>query len=393
MLKKLFQKGNMNFGLLLITIILVLFGLITLLSASSPKSLTNYGNAYEYFVKQAKFTGIGIVVMLFISRLRLEIFNKKFWAVAIYGFCLLLALSVILYGREAGGAERWIYISGVGLQPSELIKVGLILFYAYYLSTSPERVKKANSFLGKIGYSIFLPLILLGIIIGIIFIFHNHLSVCILIALVVIVMMFVSGVKIREFALVGIIAAVVLLAGLQLRDAYYERKGIEPPSGFRSERIQVWLDPDSSLVGKGWQINQSYYAIGSGGLFGVGLGESNQKNSYLPEAQNDFIFAIYAEEMGFIWCIVLIVLYVIFLWFGFSISMKSNDKFKNLVGVGVTTLLGLQIFINIGVVIGFLPVTGMLLPFFSYGGTGQIINLACVGLLQNVAISNSNQKR
>ena len=140
---RIFQKGNMDFGLLLMTVILVLFGLVTLLSASSPKSLTNYGNAYEYFTRQAKVTVAGIVLMLFISRLRLEFFNKKIWGVLIYLACLALALSVILYGREAGGAERWIYIGGFGLQPSELIKVGLILFYAYYLSSSQERVKKA----------------------------------------------------------------------------------------------------------------------------------------------------------------------------------------------------------------------------------------------------------
>lgn len=162
-------------------------------------------------------------------------------------------------------------------------------------------------------------------------------------------------------------------------------------SGFRSSRIQTWLDPFSDVTGSGWQIVQSFYAIASGGMFGSGLGESKQKYLYLPEPHNDFIFSVLAEELGFFGCVVVIILFAIFIWRGIVISMKAPDMFGSLVAVGIVALIGLQAMINIAVVTGTIPVTGMPLPFFSYGGTAIIANLIAVGILLNISRTSAKK--
>ena len=206
--------------------------------------------------------------------------------------------------------------------------------------------------------------------------------------------MFVSGMIEKRFFIATMILVLIaaLLAGgvfgiytLVNSNKVAVEETEESGFNFRSERIKVWLDPDSNLTGTGWQINQSFYAIGSGGLFGVGLGNSNQKNLYIPEPHNDFIFAVVAEEIGFVGCMFIILLFVMFIWRGLIIAMNAIDMEGTLLAIGTTALIGMESIINMAVVTGTIPVTGMPLPFFSYGGTSMIVNLIAVGILISVS--------
>lgn len=277
------------------------------------------------------------------------------------------------------GARRWILIGSHTFQPSELAKIGLIVFFAAFLSDRKEegRIKKYVPGFG-------LPIVLLLPIIVAVFILQNHLSATLIILAVTFVQMFVAGTRIIHFLISGGIA---LLAGLIGIFAKYGEISFDV-LGFRGTRFKIWKDPFSDPTGDGWQIIQSWYAIGSGGLFGLGLGKSRQKYLYLPEAHNDFIFAILAEEFGFVGCVVIILLFVAFIWRGIVIAIKAKDVFGCLIAVGIVTMLGLQALINIAVVTGTIPVTGMPLPFFSYGGTALIANLAAVGILLNISRSS-----
>ena len=273
------------------------------------------------------------------------------------------------------GARRWINIAGFNFQPSEFAKIGFILFFAAILSDVKEHGK-----IKTYKYGFIYPIVFIGPIVGAILILQNHFSATFIIMVVTVVQMFVAGTKISHFLITGGIGALGLVSGMLIK------KGeLSLGSGFRSSRVQTWLDPFSDPTGDGWQIIQSLYAIGSGGLFGVGLGNSKQKYLYLPEPHNDFIFSVLAEELGFVGCIAVIVLFTIFVWRGIVIAMRAKDNFGCLIAVGIVTMIGLQAMINIAVVTGTIPVTGMPLPFFSYGGTSLIANLIAVGILLNIS--------
>ena len=273
------------------------------------------------------------------------------------------------------GARRWIIIAGFNFQPSEFAKIGFILFFAAILADVKERGK-----IKTYKYGFIYPLIFMVPIVGAILILQNHFSATFIIAVVTVVQMFIAGTRLSHFIATALAGGIIGLGGL------FAIKGeISLGSGFRSSRIQTWLDPFSDPTGDGWQIIQSLYAIGSGGLFGVGLGNSKQKYLYLPEPHNDFIFSVLAEELGFVGCLAVIILFTVFVWRGVVIAMKAKDNFGCLIAIGIVTMLGLQAMINIAVVTGTVPVTGMPLPFFSYGGTALIANLMAVGILLNVS--------
>lgn len=257
---------------------------------------------------------------------------------------------------------------GQSFQPSEFAKIGFILFYAAFLNKLKQegRIKKyTEGFLWPIFA--FIPIAFT------IFYLQNHFSATFIIGLVLIVQMIIAGVKMKHLVLS---AAAVIPVGI----IFFMKMG-----GFRMTRIQTWLNPFADPSDEGWQITQSLYAIASGGLFGVGLGNSNQKYLYLPEAHNDFIFAILAEEWGFIGCLAVIVLFGVFIWRGILIAMRAKSNFASLVAIGITALIGMEAIINIAVVSNTIPVTGMPLPFFSYGGSALITNLAAVGILLNIS--------
>jgi cell division protein FtsW len=274
------------------------------------------------------------------------------------------------------GAKRWISIAGFNFQPSELAKLGLIIFFASLLTDIKEKDKIRN-----FGWGLIIPLVFLVPVIIAVYVLQNHFSATFIICSVTVVQMLIAGTRLSHFVVLGVAGACGLGVLLNVKN-----NGSSSGS-FRMTRIQTWLNPWSDVTGDGWQIIQSLYAIGSGGLFGAGLGQSKQKYLYLPEPQNDFIFAVLAEELGYVGCLVVIALFLVFIWRGIVISMRAKDTFGSLIAIGITTLIGLQAIINIAVVTNTMPVTGMELPFFSYGGTALMINLFAVGILLNISRS------
>ena len=372
----LFTKGTIDYTILIVVLMLLSLGIIMVLSASAPSSLSESGNSYKYVIKQGISAVIGLIAMVFLSTVDYRIFRKLKWP--IYGGLIILLVLVGFIGIDAGGARRWINIAGINFQPSEVAKLGFILVFASYLSDIKENNKIKNIFHGC-----WKPLILLVPIILSIFILQNHFSTTFIICAVTLVQMFVAGTRITHLIITGIMCAPVL-AGYLL---YKKGESAGGTTSFRGTRIQTWLNPFSDPTGDGWQIIQSLYAIGSGGLFGLGLGNSKQKYLYLPEPHNDFIFAVLAEELGFFGCIIVILLFIVFIWRGIVVAMKAPDNFGSLIAIGIVTMIGLQALVNIAVVTGTIPVTGMPLPFFSYGGTAIMSNLAAIGILLNISKS------
>lgn len=359
-----FATRQFDFILLIAVIILLALGLIMVLSASSPSALATGDDSYFYFRRQGLFAIAGIIAMLFISKIDYRKY-KKFGKLAYVGSIILLLMVLIPHiGVEAGGAKRWIKL-GIQFQPSEIAKIGLIVFYAVYLS---NHIKEIGEF--KKGF--IKPLLILVPIILILVLVQDHLSATIIIIMVIAIMMLTAGSKLRYFLTFGTLGAAGGGIGLYLLAKFTEK------GAFRIARITSFLNPWADKQGDGWQIIQSLYAIGSGGLFGVGLGESKQKYLYISEPHNDFIFAVLAEELGFIGCAIVVILFAIFIWRGILIAMKAPDTFGSLLAIGITSLVGLQAIINIAVVTSSMPVTGMPLPFFSYGGTSLLILLCCV---------------
>lgn len=367
-----FTKGSSDYIILIVVMLILALGMIMVLSASSPASLSESGDSYRYFKKQAIAAALGLVIMFVVSKIDYRIYKKFAWIIY-FAFIILLVI-VGFVGTDAGGARRWIIIAGFNFQPSEFAKIGFIIFFAAILTEL-----KKDGRINKLSWGFFYPLAWLIPIVGAILILQNHFSATFLICLITVIQMFIAGVKLRYFIIAGGMGLGGLLSFILLKN------GGTLGEGFRSDRIQTWLDPFADPTGSGWQIIQSLYAIASGGMFGAGLGESKQKYLYLPEPHNDFIFAVLAEELGFFGCVVVILLFAIFIWRGIIISMKAPDTFGSLIAVGIVSLIGLQAMINIAVVTGTVPVTGMPLPFFSYGGTAIIANLIAVGILLNVS--------
>lgn len=371
-----FLDNRMDYILFITVLILLSLGVIMVLSASAPSALSETGKSYTYFVRQFIFAIIGIGIMLFISKIDYRFYKKYYWLVYAVSVLVLLLVLIPGLGREVNGATRWIGIPGLGqFQPSEITKIGLIIFYAGYLSDHKSELK--DFWRGFVK-----PLAFLLPPIAILYLVQNHLSVCLVIAAITSVMMLMAGCRLLHFiaaGLVGVAGIVIMLIKGQTSES----------SSFRWDRIVTFFDPWSDATGTGYQMVQSLYAIGSGGLFGVGLGNSTQKYLYIPEPQNDFIFAIVAEELGFVGCVAIIALFGIFVWRGIVIAMKAPDMFGSLLAVGVTTLVAVQAIINIAVVTASIPTTGMALPFFSYGGTALVILLASVGILLNISRAGS----
>lgn len=366
MIKKMAQKvkrtsnfANKPFDFILcITVMLLLaLGLVMVLSASSPSALAETGDdSYTYFRKQGIFAIVGVFAMLFISKIDYR-FYKKFYKLA-YIASVILLLAVMLVGRDAGGAKRWINLGLFSFQPSEAVKILLIIFYAAILTKNKD---KLQSFSKGFVYHLALLIPIIGLLLA-----QPHLSASIIIIGIVAIMMIMAGCKLKHFILSGATVGVPALAALIAFEPY------------RLKRFVSFLDPWADAKDTGWQIIQSLYAIGSGGLFGVGLGESKQKFLYISEPHNDFIFAVLAEELGFIGCLVVIILFAIFIWRGILVAMRAPDMFGSLIAIGITSLVGLQAIINIAVVTSSMPVTGMPLPFFSYGGTALLMLLCGV---------------
>lgn len=376
--KKVSKFVNNQFDFLLcITILLLLsLGIIMVLSASAPSALASENDSYAFVRKQAGFAVLGIALMFIISKIDYRFYKKYYWMIYFVSWAILLLVVVPGIGRSVKGATRWINLGFGQFQPSEITKIGLIIFYAGYLSDHKDDLK--SFFKGFVK-----PFLFLVPPVGILFVVQNHLSVSLVIVSITSVMMLMAGARVLHFVASG---------GIRNKSEYFGLLGIlqmTGKGGFRLDRIATFFDPWADAQGTGYQVVQSLYAIGSGGLFGVGLGESKQKFLYIPEPHNDFIFSILSEELGFIGCLVVIILFAIFIWRGILTAMKAPDMFGSLIAVGVTALVAVQAIINIAVVTASIPTTGMPLPFFSYGGTALLILLCSCGVLLNISRAGS----
>lgn len=364
------KNKSLDYGLLIVVLILLAIGLVMVLSASAYYSLRNEGDSYYYFRKQLYFAAGGIALMYIISRMNYKILNSRI-SYFIFGLSLVLLALVFVpgIGVTRNDATRWIRLGGIQFQPSEIMKVAMILALARFISKDPNRIK--NFWNGLV------PCIVIFGVIALILLKQPHMSATMIIGVIFVAMIFAGGAKLRHIIPVGILGAI---------GAYI----LAMSSDYRVKRMMIFLDPFQDIQGDGWQIVQSIYAISSGGLFGVGLGKSVQKYSYIPEPHNDFIFAIFAEEFGLFGALIVMLLFGIFIWRGITIALKAPDMFGALVAVGITTMIGIQAIFSIAVVSSSMPVTGIPLPFFSYGGTSLLMLLGCVGLL--LAISRHNKK-
>ena len=365
-----FLNNPIDFTLIITILLLLSIGLIMLLSASSPSALSKSGNSYSYFSRQLIFAILGIIAMMIISKIDYR-FYQKFYKHAWWIALILLAL-VLVAGRTVNGAKRWIYVTEtLSLQPSELVKMLMIIFYAGIL------VKNRDE-LNKYGKGFIKHILMLAPIIGLLLL-EPHFSASIVIIGICSIMMIIAGCKFWHFLATGLAVGVPAIVALVAFSPY------------RLQRVITFLDPWKDATGDGWQVIQSLYAIGSGGLFGVGLGESKQKFLYIPEPHNDFIFSILGEELGFIGCAIVLILFAIFIWRGILIAMKAPDMFGSLLAIGITALVGIQVIINVAVVTSSMPATGMPLPFFSYGGTALFILLCEMGVLLNISRASAKK--
>ena len=359
------KKGQIDFYFFLTVMSLLAIGLIMVFSASSEAaryaSYTN-GDAYYFIKRQGLWAIISIGAMFFFANFDYHKLGK--WSFPILTASFGALILVLMIGNTVKGGKRWINLGFSSIQPSEIAKIAIILFFAYSLSKNPDILKKFWS--GLMPY-----LSVLGFV-ALLLMLEPHFSGTIVILGIGVTILFVAGAKIRHLILLGL-------------PAFCGGFFLVATSEYRMQRITAFVDPFKDKLGDGWQIIQSLYAIGSGKLFGLGLGRSRQKFLYIPEPHNDFIFSIVCEELGFIGAMVVLLLFAVLIWRGIKIAMDAPDTFGSLVAVGITTLIAVEVIINIAVVTSSMPVTGMPLPFFSYGGTALLAVMSCMGIMLNIS--------
>lgn len=359
-----FINQPFDFILCAIIFILLALGIVMVLSASAPSALAETGKSYAYAKKQLIAAGIGIAGMFFLSKVNYGVYKKLYKIIYIISVVILGLVVIPKIGIEGNGARRWIVLPIIGqFQPSEITKIGLIIFYAGYLTDHKDELRDFRK-----GF--LLPLVFVLIPIGILFFVQNHLSASLIIGMVACIMMVIAGTRFAYFVIFG-----ALGGGGIISYVIYKISSGASGDSFRLGRIVSFLDPWQDLKTTGWQVVQGLYAIGSGGLFGVGLGQSKQKYLWLSEPQNDFIFAVIAEELGFVGCLIIMILFGILIWRGVLIAIKAPDSFGSLLATGIVSLVAVQVILNIAVVTSSIPNTGIPLPFFSYGGTALVILL------------------
>lgn len=359
------DRGAMDLPYLLLTLLLTAVGLIMLFSASFARAYYVTGNSASYFTSQLIFALMGVGVLFFVSRVPYAWYQKA--SRVVYFVTIGLLAAVKLVGTNVNGATRWISIGFVQFQPSEIAKLSLILSLCSIMTREREHIKSFRVFLSCAAA--------VGIVAALL-ILEPHFSATIIICALCFCLMLVGGVN-RKY--LGIVAAVGVAGLLILLLA----------GGYTSDRITAWRNPEADPLDTGLQILQSEYAIGSGGLLGLGFGKGRQKYLYLPEEHNDYIFAIVCEELGFLGALAILLLFALLILRGFWIALHARDRFSMLLGTGLTTLLALQVILNVAVVTNLLPSTGISLPFFSSGGTALIMQLAECGILLNISRSIS----
>lgn len=358
------KKSTPDFILIIVTMTLLAIGLIMVYSASAVWSDYKFNDSFFFAKRQLLFAGLGFAAMFLM--MSIDYWSWRKWAKPILIICFILLLVVLIpgIGMERNGSRSWIGVGAFSVQPSEFIKLALIAFLAKFLSEKQRYITTVKKGLAP---SLSLVFLAFGLIM-----LQPDLGTGTVMVGTCFVMLFIAGARIFHFAILGL-AGLAGFVGLILSAPY------------RMARITSFLDPWQDPLGTGFQIIQSLYAIGPGGLFGLGLGESRQKFFYLPEPQTDFIFAILSEELGFIGGSLVILLFALLLWRGIKIALGAPDLYGSFLAVGIISMIAIQVMINIGVVTGLMPVTGITLPFLSYGGSSLTIMLMAVGVLLNIS--------
>jgi cell division protein FtsW len=358
------NKSTPDFILLTATLGLLAFGVVMVYSSSAVLSFYNYGDSYYFTKRQLIFALLGLVAMFFLMNVHYWLWKR--WSKVILFVCFGLLIVVLIpgVGLVRGGASSWLGVGAFSIQPSEFTKLGMILFLSRYLSLHYE---KMSLFIR----GVLPPLSIVGAAFALIMIQPDLGTGTVLVGASM-VMIFAAGMRLSHLFGLGMLG-VAGFVGLILAAPY------------RIKRITGFLDPWQDPLGTGYQLIQSLYAIGPGGLVGLGLGMSRQKFSYVPEPQTDFIFSILAEELGFIGATTVILLFLILVWRGMRVAITAPDLFGSFLAVGIVSMIAIQVVINIGVVTGMFPVTGITLPFISYGGSSLTLNLTAIGILLNVS--------
>ncbi|MBR6502654.1 MAG: putative lipid II flippase FtsW [Clostridia bacterium] len=369
------QQGSLDITFLSFVLILLTIGLVMLFSAGYAYSLENYGSSYKFILKQLAFAAGGLVLMFITSKI-----NYQFWrriSVPLFiGTTALLILLLILPPMVSGmNVKRWFAIGGFSFQPSEISKFAVIILLSTLIAANQ---KKMNNL--KFVFSLFA-------IVGVTCFFvvmEPHISATLLIGIIGVVLIFIGGLNIKV-----VIGGLVSAVGAVIAVVVTQSTGF---IGYGGDRIKYWLDPWADPTGEGFQTIQSLLAIGSGGILGRGIGQSRQKYLWVPEPHNDFIFSIVCEELGLVGALLIIILFALLVWRGFTIGMRAPDKFGSLLAIGLTFQVGLQAMLNIWVVTNTVPNTGIGLPFFSYGGTSLLILLAEMGIVLSVSRASNIEK-
>lgn len=363
---------HVDYTFLTLILLLLGVGLAMLYSASSAQSMydTGYQISTKYLQKQAICAAIGLVAMYFFSRIPAGVWYHLAWPA--YWVSILLLLSVLVIGQEVNGAKRWVSIAGIQFQPSEIAKFAMILVFARLTREYGPDARKFRY--GVFGFGI----TLLGILVPLAL--EKHLSAIMLMGMVAVVMMFVAGTSPRWLLAGAGAAALFVLVYITFM-------------GYAGDRVSAWLDPNSDPGDTGYQILQSLYAIGSGGLFGLGFGKSRQKYLYLPFQYNDYIFAIVCEELGLVGALLIVVLLCMTILRGYWIALNASTRFSAVLAAGLTSLIAVQTLLNLCVVTNLLPSTGIALPFFSYGGTALAVNLGEMGVILNISRERNRAKK
>jgi cell division protein FtsW len=357
-------RGRIDFMLLIATLALVGVGIVMVYSTSAIMAGERFQDPYYFLKKQALFAGIGFILMIFTLFFRYTILKRLAYPILIVSVLLLVAVLIPGIGYRAGGAMRWLKIQSVSFQPSEFAKLGLVIFLAYFLTKKDERIRSFS-----FG---FLPTVLLSGLVVVLVAKEPDLGAALFLSAMVFLLLFVSG------------ARVIYMAGallLTIPVVYYLLMNV----GYRYKRLMSFIRPWDDPTGTSFQIIQSFLSFGSGGLFGLGLGEGRQKLFFLPAPHTDFIFSVIGEELGLVGAMVVVLLFFIFTVRGIQIGLSLDDRFGTYLALGITLMISLQAVINMAVVLGLLPTKGLTLPFISYGGTSLITNLVGVGILLHLS--------
>lgn len=368
--------GRFDMPFLLLTLALLAIGLIMMFSASYARAYYDWDNSFYYIARQLTFAVVGVVAMLVASFFNYNKLKPMAWP--LYGISIVLILACYLFD-PINGARRWIPLGFTSFQPSEIGKFALIVLFGTLMSDQVDKMKDFK--LGTLRY-----LVLFGAM-AVCVVFQPHLSATVLLGCITVIMMFVGGSKFSHLVAVGGaglggLAVMILTFSTFLADKF----------SHALVRFTYWLEPFSTNDAGAYQTQQSLLAIGSGGFLGVGLGDSRQKHLYLPEVQNDFVFAIVCEELGFVGATIVVVLFAMLVWRGFTIAMRSKDRFGCLLALGITVQVGIQAILNIAVVTNLVPNTGISLPLFSYGGTSLMMILGELGIVLAVSRQSKYEK-